>query len=549
MRVTKIKRVLASITSMVGCLLLIYAFFFGDYEKTELKIEPLSDMGVEWQTGDYDGEGFPFSVNAHEGIPIVLTGTVPRNIPDNFGMVFYSLYSKCEVYIDGDRVYSYGGKQPLSMGHVTGNIRAVVPLFSSMEEKQVRIIITPYYSLHMDINPVLFGDLDAIKLNIVRENQLRFAIVACLATFMGAGVVLTFYTLTSKNHQNTKLYAYFSMFTLTVMLWIFFSSDMPQFITDANEAISIFSYLSLSFIPIPFLGFCANVFRKGIDKCEILQTIAWSVPILNIIGFCAKLFDPPEVLALSHISLIATSLLTLILAIVNYRSEPESRIMLTGVSVFIAGTLGGLICYFVAPAKGMAGTVAGISMALFIVALFVLILFRQISSVGERRYTDTINEVMLKDLQTGLLNRTAFNLEVEKIPLMENTAKEVTLMLFDICFLKNINDEEGFAVGDMIIEDVAKIIKNLMERYGTVYRINGDEFSVIVTKEDFDPNSAIERINESIADYNLLNNRSITLAKGYYRKTILHGKTYMRDVYRFADQALFADRQRIYNKK
>lgn len=59
---------------------------------------------------------------------------------------------------------------------------------------------------------------------------------------------------------------------------------------------------------------------------------------------------------------------------------------------------------------------------------------------------------------------------------------EFTLILANIDNFKLLNDFYGFVVGDFILESFAKSLKESQED-GTVYRIAGDEFAILIKEK------------------------------------------------------------------
>lgn len=80
-----------------------------------------------------------------------------------------------------------------------------------------------------------------------------------------------------------------------------------------------------------------------------------------------------------------------------------------------------------------------------------------------------------KDQLTGCLNRNALERDRERLDKTENI-----VIIVDINNLKAINDKQGHEAGDKAIISVAKDLK----RFGTVYRLGGDEFLLIMKDQE-----------------------------------------------------------------
>jgi diguanylate cyclase (GGDEF)-like protein/PAS domain S-box-containing protein len=87
------------------------------------------------------------------------------------------------------------------------------------------------------------------------------------------------------------------------------------------------------------------------------------------------------------------------------------------------------------------------------------------------------------DPLTGLPNRSLFNdrlqMEISRTDRSENGQK-LGVMFLDLDNFKDINDSLGHAVGDYLLQKVAKRLLQCVRDVDTVARIGGDEFTVIL---------------------------------------------------------------------
>ncbi len=90
----------------------------------------------------------------------------------------------------------------------------------------------------------------------------------------------------------------------------------------------------------------------------------------------------------------------------------------------------------------------------------------------------------MKDMLTGIRNKTAFDKEIEKIESEINMGKiHVGIAMIDLNFLKKINDTYGHEQGNQALISLCKLICNHF-RHSPVFRIGGDEFTVILKDQD-----------------------------------------------------------------
>ena len=99
----------------------------------------------------------------------------------------------------------------------------------------------------------------------------------------------------------------------------------------------------------------------------------------------------------------------------------------------------------------------------------------------EKVRSEMMNELANTDSLTGLHNRTAYiNKEIELDKMInEKTVKPFGLVLIDLNFLKQINDENGHDKGDIALINTASLIRKVFGNENS-YRIGGDEFVAII---------------------------------------------------------------------
>jgi diguanylate cyclase (GGDEF)-like protein len=99
------------------------------------------------------------------------------------------------------------------------------------------------------------------------------------------------------------------------------------------------------------------------------------------------------------------------------------------------------------------------------------------------------------DVLTGALNRRGLDESAAHVfALLERTSRVVTSAALDINGLKQVNDQQGHARGDALIQAVAQALDAAFGSFpgSLVARVGGDEFIVLVP--DLDPTLVIETV-------------------------------------------------------
>ncbi|MEI6437278.1 MAG: diguanylate cyclase [Candidatus Omnitrophota bacterium] len=94
---------------------------------------------------------------------------------------------------------------------------------------------------------------------------------------------------------------------------------------------------------------------------------------------------------------------------------------------------------------------------------------------------DELKELSLSDPLTGLSNRRGLEVKAEQYLQLAKRNKQRAFMFFvDIDNMKQINDTLGHNEGDVVLKEVARILKACFRETDIIARLGGDEFCVLV---------------------------------------------------------------------
>lgn len=106
-----------------------------------------------------------------------------------------------------------------------------------------------------------------------------------------------------------------------------------------------------------------------------------------------------------------------------------------------------------------------------------------------------------RDFLTGLYNRRFF--EKEKARLNHQSFRPMSVAICDINGLKVINETLGYAEGDQLISNLARLIRSCCRSEYIVSRTGGDEFTVLMPHTDNDQaGQLVKKIHSAIEAYN-----------------------------------------------
>lgn len=91
------------------------------------------------------------------------------------------------------------------------------------------------------------------------------------------------------------------------------------------------------------------------------------------------------------------------------------------------------------------------------------------------------------DKLTGIANRRLFQQHLDELnQVFQQEQKSFSLLLIDIDFFKKVNDTFGHAVGDLVLQKVAKILTASARPEDHVARYGGEEFVILLPNTDID---------------------------------------------------------------
>ncbi len=124
----------------------------------------------------------------------------------------------------------------------------------------------------------------------------------------------------------------------------------------------------------------------------------------------------------------------------------------------------------IAPIRRDDGTVLG-----------TVLVFHDVSE--QRRLTGEMSWRANHDALTGLVNRTEFEARMGRLlHSAQESGGEHALMYIDLDQFKLVNDACGHAVGDLLLQQMARMLTDSVRARDTVARLGGDEFAILMER-------------------------------------------------------------------
>ncbi|MBO8163662.1 MAG: sensor domain-containing diguanylate cyclase [Brevibacillus sp.] len=134
--------------------------------------------------------------------------------------------------------------------------------------------------------------------------------------------------------------------------------------------------------------------------------------------------------------------------------------------------------------------------------LLTIVGFQVASAVETARLYDKLYHSSVYDEMTNIKNYRAFHQDLEQLIADSGSDDSVTLIMMDSDNLKQVNDQYGHHVGDVLIQRIAEALKSVLAEGEEAYRYAGDEFMILAPRMSLtEAREKISRIQAYLAEH------------------------------------------------
>lgn len=159
---------------------------------------------------------------------------------------------------------------------------------------------------------------------------------------------------------------------------------------------------------------------------------------------------------------------------------------------------------------------------------------------------DMLSAMATTDWLTELPNRRKFDETLSRMfHQSERFLEDITLVLFDVDFFKQINDSHGHGAGDQVLRDIGTLLRLHVRKSDLPARLGGDEFGIVLYHTNVEQatqfvEALLRHLQEYVFEYD-----GFRLDVGFSIGIAQYDVTMKapRDLYYAADQALYQSKR------
>ncbi|MBE6047342.1 MAG: GGDEF domain-containing protein [Clostridium sp.] len=397
---------------------------------------------------------------------------VDEQMIKNKFLFFRSNNKEVDVFIDEEKIYNYADDAVLFI--LREWTWHEVQIKEEYLGKKIKII-NNCEQCKCGVDEIKLSKSKMSVLAYVIWDDIPSVIVSILFLFISI-LLITVYLLSLKIMKNDKM-LYLSISSILVSIVFIINSKAVRLVFNNYDILNLVSCEIIMVIPM------AIILHFLDDKNNKLPNTIKVIPILNfILGnilHLVEFFKLSDVILLTKILLIFETVAFLmyffekvIKGIKNRKKANIAFIIISALMIvdFVKNCSVEYTYYFYFFKIGIFLYIVSLVYDVFKETLDLFILGKNIEVYKKLAYNDIL---------TGVLNRLAFENDMEDIAKDNHRSKNVLLIMIDINDLKYINDSKGHEHGDKYIVDNINYINSNIDSLGTIYRTGGDEFVII----------------------------------------------------------------------
>ena len=417
-------------------------------------------------------------------------------LPEEFdiprSLLFKTTHTAVEILLDGELIYQYGNeanapkfmKSPGSCWHIVD-----IPKDSAGKKMEVRIL--PAYPGYYGNEMVLFLGTRGDCILKILSSSLPIFIISCGILFAGLiSVFLYFAALKNKRKRKiegkNEIFLNLGIFSLLIALWSLQQCGFMQFLIPDGRTLYFVDFFTFFLFPVPFNFLIYDICRSKYRRAALYFPMSYLLNMaVAVLLQCAGIVDIFQILPVTHVLMAGNVIYTF--ALIHYEAKAKNNIAAKEFRYPLYIVLGfgvaEMILYYARQFQTTSiflplGTMG------FIIALIWIQVSRYYDQYVQKQKLLYLHKIANKDMLTDAMNRNAYERTIQKLDEQTLQLQKTGVVLFDLDYLKVINDNFGHEKGDEALRLCYNCICQIFNERENCFRIGGDEFAYVYHSDE-----------------------------------------------------------------
>lgn len=510
------------ISLIVAICIVIYAGFTFKGNNVKIDNEKCTTFNDNWYYEDDNGTrqylyNLPVNTDNPVDKTLVIHNTLPSLDSTINCMCFRSSNQQVTIRVDGKIIYQFGNNDSRTFSETPGSAWQYVKINSQMSEKEITIELTsPYSNCSGFVSAFYIGTKSSIVFKFF-TSRLVNAFICLVTMLVGFGLILSYFITRKSPRKNISL-THLGTFAILISIWSLLETQTVQLEYGNVAVLTLITFLILAIAPIPMLIYIKNSYFSTKPKVfDILCIFALANFVIQIILQFAGIIDFMEILIVSHILILVSFVIIIYASIHDYHiTKNKDSLLPLHASIVLMIFVGiDIFRYYVINLMDFS-IYFRIGFLIYIIMMASFSLRKTSILIEKGIKADMYERLAYEDILLKCKNRTYFEAELAKQSVHLNSNTSLAVITFDMNNLKRTNDMFGHHAGDEMLMVCNNMIQTAFGHLGTLARIGGDEFSMLLVDIPEDSiQKSIQTFVNNIGKYNLENNQTLQIAYGY----------------------------------
>ncbi len=443
-----------------------------------------------------------------------LKSTISTSEYKNPVIVLESMHQSFTLSVNSEIIYEFGQDKSTIFSSPNGGIWHFIELPYIQAENDIIIEVIPSDDkTSIGIIDIYLAEESEALLFFIYNSGMKL-LISSIILIIGITLLLT-QALISKGLKNNNIILYLGLLSTNIAIWLISESNLLQFIIGDTFILGHLPYWSIQLLFIPFIFYVDSMYTPSHKSLSKYFCVAFILNFLvSTILHMMKISYYYNTLWVVHLMMVVTLFYFIVSIIYESfaKKNIDARVILLQILLLVLTALAEMAVFYFGNNMNSIGASLQTGMLIYLMSCVISSALKLRSIWAESMHTEYLSKIAYTDILTSLLNRHAFERDLEIFKDSEDPSK--IIVTFDLNNLKYFNDNMGHQTGDNYLICFAELAKKHLGEYGNCYRVGGDEFSAILYNVHFDTlEEKLLLIQEKLKTFD--NNNISGVAVGY----------------------------------